>query len=131
MPNRGKMFIWKWMIAIFVGTVALLIGSVGFMIHIMEMGIVFSLFAVAFLIWYIAFVPHSFLFDNEKITIIYVFKTKSVRYVHIKNCNKEESGIRNYPWGMYYHIIVDKPIWQEFKILSTRDIDWQIKRYVQ
>ena len=58
------------------------------------------------------------------------FTSKTVKYVHIKSCDKEESGIRNYPWGTYYHIIADKPFWQEFKIPSTKEIDVQIKRHI-
>ena len=128
---KGKIFIFKWLISIFVGLIAIIIGVIGFIISYIEMGIVFSLFGVAIIAWYIAFVPHSFLFDNKKITIIYVFKNKTIKYGYIKNCDKEESGFRNYPWGIYYHIIADKPFWQEIKIPSTKEIDIQIVKHIK
>ncbi len=124
-------FIYKWLIAVFVGVVALFIGVIGFIINYLEMGIVFSLFSGALFIWYIFFVPHTFIFDNDKITVRYVFKTKSIRYAYIKNIDKEESGVRNYPWGTYYRIIWENPCWQELKIPSTKKIDLQIKKYLQ
>ena len=131
MLENKKVFIYKWLIAIFVGIIALLIGIIGFIINYLEMGIVFSLFGVALLFGYIFFVPHTFIFDNDKITVRYVFKTKSLRYAYIKTIDKEESGIRNYPWGTYYHIICKNPFWQKLKIPSTKKIDLQIKKYLQ
>ena len=128
---KDKIFIFKWIIAIFVGLVGVIIGVVGFMISYIEMGIFFSLFGVAIIIWYFSFVPHSFLFDNEKITIIYIFRYKIVKYINIKSCDKEESGVRDYPWGTYYHIIADKPFWQEIKIPSTKEIDMQIEKRIK
>lgn len=130
MANNDKIFIRKWLIAIFIGIVALLLGVIGFVINFFEMGIVFSLFGVSLLVWFICFVPHSFGFD-KKITVIYLFKTKEVRYIDIKTISKQESGIRNYPWGTYYHIICENPFWQEIKIPSTKYIDLQIKKYLQ
>ena len=126
---RKKIFIGKWCIPIFIGAVSTVIGGLGFIISDMGMGVAFSLFAIAIIARYIAFVPHSFIFDNEKITVIYVFKTQIIKYDHIKSCDKEESGIRNYPWGTYYHIITDKPFGQEFRIPSTKEFDVQIKRH--
>ena len=96
----------------------------------MEMGIFFSLFGVAFLFGFVTFVPHTFIFDNEKIITVGIFINKTIKYVNIKTCDKEESGIRNYPWGTYYHIIADKPFWQEIKIPSTKNIDNQIKKHI-
>ena len=127
--NEGS-FIFKWLISVFVGLVAVIIGIAGFIMSYVEMGIVLSLFGVVNIVWYIAFVPHSFAFDNEKITVTYVFKKQAVRYVDIRSCDKEESGIRNYPWGVYYRIMADKPFWREIKIPSTKEIDMQVKKYV-
>ena len=127
---KNKIFIFKWLISIFIGLGALIIGVIGFIITDIEMGIVFSLFGVAIVAWYIVFVPHSFLFDDEKIIIIYVFKNKTIKYVNIKSCDKEESGIRNYPWGTYYYILADKPFWQDIKIPSTKEIDIQMKKHM-
>ena len=62
---------------------------------------------------------------------VYVFKNKIIKYGYIKSCDKEESGVRNYPWGTYYHIIADKPFWQEIKIPSTQEIDMQIKKRIK
>ena len=128
---KEKIFISKWLISIFIGLVAIIIGMVGFVISYMEMGIFFLLFGVAILFWFFALVPHSFIFDNEKILMVCFFTSKTVKYVYIKSCDKEESGIRNYPWGTYYHIIADKPFWQEFEIPSTKEIDVQIKRHIK
>ena len=128
---KNKVFIFKWLISIFVGLIAVIIGAIGFIISCVEMGIVFSLFGVAIIAWYIAFVPHSFLFDDEKITIIYIFRYKIIKYINIKSCDKEESGVRNYPWGTYYHIIADKPFWQEIKIPSTKEIDIQMVKHIR
>ena len=128
---KEKIFIGKWLISIFIGLVAIIIGSVGFIISYIEMGIFFLLFGVAILFLFIAFIPYAFSFDSEKITTIGIFISKTVKYVYIKSCDKEESGIRNYPWGTYYHIIADKPFWQEFKIPSTKEIDVQIKRHIK
>ena len=128
---KNKVFIFKWLITIFAGLIAVIIGAIGFIISYVEMGIVFSLFGVAITAWYIAFVPHSFLFDNEKITIIYIFRCKIVKYINIRSCDKEESGVRNYPWGTYYHIIADKPFWQEIEIPSTKEIDMQIEKRIK
>ena len=128
---KEKIFIYKWLISVFIGAVAIIIGVVGFIISYIEMGIVFLLFGVAILFWFIAFVPHTFIFDNEKVTAVGFFKKKIIKYVHIKSCSREESGIKNYPWGTYYHIIADKPFWQEIKIPSTKEIDNQIKSYIQ
>ena len=128
---KEKIFIGKWLISIFIGLVAIVIGIVGFVINYMEMGIFFLLVGTAIVFWFVAFVPHSFVFDNEKILMVCFFTSKTVEYVYIKSCGKEESGIRNYPWGTYYHIIADKPFWQEFKIPSTKEIDVQIKRHIK
>ena len=128
---KNRIFIFKWLISILVGLIAIIIAVIGFIISYIVMGIVFSLFGVAIIAWYFAFVPHSFLFDDEKITITYVFKNKTVKYVNIKSCDKEESGVRNYPWGTYYHIIADKPFWQEIKIPSTKEIDMQIEKRIK
>ena len=128
---KEKIFIIKWLISIFAGLITIIIGVIGFIISYIEMGILFSLFGVAIITWYFAFVPHSFLFDNEKITIIYVFKNKTIKYGYIKSCDKEESGVRNYPWGTYYHIITDKPFWQEIKIPSTKEIDIQMVKHIK
>ena len=128
---KEKIFIYKWLISVFIGAVAIIIGVVGFIISYIEMGIVFLLFGVAILFWFIAFVPHTFIFDNEKVTAVGFFKKKIIKYIHIKSCSKEESGIRNYPWGTYYHIIADKPFLQEIKIPSTKEIDNQIKSYIR
>ena len=126
MTDNIKIFIWKWFLAIAIGFTAIAIGIVGFVIKFIEMGFFFTLFGIAILFYYIFFVPHSFLFCSDNIMIIYIFKRKTVKYIHIKSCSKEESGIRNYPWGKYYHVIVDKPFWQEFKIPSTKKIDSNI-----
>ena len=123
---KEKIFIRKWMIAIFIGFISVIVGVVGFIINYMEMGVFFLLLGIGIIFWFVAFVPHSFIFDNEKISIIYILKSKTINYVSIKSCNKEESGIRNYPWGMYYHIIADKPFWQEIKIPSTKEINEKI-----
>ena len=104
---KEKIFIGKWLISIFIGLVAIVIGIVGFVINYMEMGIFFLLVGTAIVFWFVAFVPHSFVFDNEKILMVCFFTSKTVKYVYIKSCDKEESGIRNYPWGTYYHIISD------------------------
>ena len=128
---KEKIFIGKWLISIFIGLVAIVIGIVGFVINYMEMGIFFLLVGTANVFWFVAFVPHSFVFDNEKILMVCFFTSKTVKYVYIKSCDKEESGIRNYPWGTYYHIIADKPFWQEFEIPSTKEIDVQIKRHIK
>ncbi len=128
---KEKIFIGKWLIPIFIGLVAIIIAVFGFIISYMEMGILFLLVGAAILFWFIAFVPHTFIFDNEKILVVGIFTSKTVKYVHIKSCDKEESGIRNYPWGKYYHIIADKPFWQEIKIPSTKEIDVQIKRHMR
>ena len=128
---KEKIFIGKWLISIFIGLVAIVIGIVGFVINYMEMGIFFLLVGTAIVFWFVAFVPHSFVFDNEKILMVCFFKSKTVKYVYIKSCDKEESGIRTYPWGTYYRIIADKPFWQEFNIPSTKEIDVQIKRHIK
>lgn len=128
---KEKIFIFKWLNSIFVGLIAVIIGVVGFIISYIEMGIVFSLFGVVVIAWYIAFIPHSFIFDDEKITIVCTFQNKTIKYVYIKSGDKEESGIRNYPWGTYYHIISDKPYWQEIKIPSTKEIDNQIRKHIK
>ena len=128
---KEKIFIFKWLISIFDGAVAVTIGIVGFFTNHIEIGIVFLLFGIVIISWYIAFVPHSFMFDNEKITSICTFKKQTIKYVNIKSCRKEESGIRNYPWGIYYHVITDKPFWQEIKIPSTKMIDIQIGKYIK
>ena len=128
---KEKIFIIKWLISIFAALIAIIIGVIGFIISYIEMGMLFSLIGVAMITWYFSFVPHSFLFDNEKITIIYVFKNKTIKYGSIKSCDKEESGVRNYPWGTYYHIIADKPFWQEIKIPSTKEIDMQIEKRIK
>ena len=67
---KEKIFIGKWLISIFIGLVAIVIGIVGFVINYMEMGILFSLFGVTILFLFIVFVPHTFIFDNEKIAVI-------------------------------------------------------------
>lgn len=126
MTRNTKIFIWKWFLAITIGFTAIAIGIVGFCIDFMKMGLFFTLFGITILIYYVFFIPHSFLFGSDSIAVIYIFKKSTVRYNHIKSCNKEESGIRNYPWGNYYHVIVDKPFWQEFKIPSTKNIDYNI-----
>ena len=64
---KEKIFIGKWLISIFIGLVAIVIGIVGFVINYMEMGIFFLLVGTAIVFWFVAFVPHSFVFDNEKI----------------------------------------------------------------
>ena len=127
---KEKIFIRKWMIAIFIGFISVIVGVVGFIINYMEMGIFFLLFGVAILFWFIAFVPHTFVFDKEKILVVGIFTSKTVKYVHIKSCDKVESGIRNYPWGTYYRIITDKPFWHETKIPSNKIIDVQIKSHI-
>ena len=91
---KEKIFIGKWLFSIFIGLVAIIIGMVGFVISYMEMGIFFLLFGVAILFWFFALVPHSFIFDNEKILMVCFFTSKTVKYVHIKSCDKEESGKR-------------------------------------
>jgi hypothetical protein len=126
---KNTIFIFKWLISIFVGLIAIIIGVIGFIMAYIEMGIVFSLFGVAIIAWYVAFVPHSFIFDNEKIIVIFVFKKKIIKYVNIKICCKQESGVRNYPWGTYYYVVADKPYWQEIKIPLTEEIDNQIKNH--
>ena len=128
---KEKIFIGKWLISIFIGLVAIIIGIVGFVISYMEIGIFFLLVGAAIIFWLVAFVPHTFIFDNEKILVVGIFTSKTVKYIHIKSCDKEESGIRNYPWGTYYHIIADKPFWQEIKIPSTKEIDVHIKRHIK
>lgn len=128
---KEKISIGKWLIAILVGIISSVIGIVGFFISYIEMGIVFLLFGVVIIAFYIMVVPHSFMVDSEKITAIYVFRKKNVKYVDIKSCAKEESGIRNYPWGAYYHIIVDKPFFQEIKIPYTKEIERYIGKYLK
>ncbi|MBR3965270.1 MAG: hypothetical protein IKJ80_07665 [Clostridia bacterium] len=127
---KEKIFIYKWLISVFVGIVAAIIGIVGFIISYVEMGVVFSLFGVVNTAWYAAFVPHSFVFHSKKITALYVFKKQEVKYADIRSCDKEESGIRNYPWGAYYRVMADKPFWREMKIPSTKEIDIQVKNHI-
>ena len=130
MINSDKIFIPKWLVGILLGTVCLALGVVGFFESYMEIVILFTLLGVCLPVWYIAFIPHSFLFDNEKITAVYAFKKKSIKYAHIKSCIKGESGVRNYPFGEYYQIISDKPFWQELNIPSTKKIDKQISNHI-
>ena len=125
-----KIFIWKWMFSIFRGLVYLILGAVGFVISDMEMGIFFSLLGVCVFAWYIDFVPHSFAFDSDKITAIYVFKSRTVQCANIKTLEKQWSGIRNYPWGDYYYVTVSKPTYLEFKIPATKKVDLQIRKYL-
>ncbi len=128
---KEKIFIGKWLIAVFIGLVAVGIGVVGFIIAYVEMGIIFSLLGAAIIFGFVAFVPHTFIFDNEKITTVGILIKKEIKYANIKTCEKQESGIRNYPWGIYYHIIADKPYWQEINMPSTKGINDQIRKYIK
>lgn len=90
---KDKIFIHKWLISIIIGFFSIIIGAIGFIVSYLEMGILFSLFGVTILFLFIVFVPHTFIFDNEKIAVIGVFINKTIKYVHIKCCDKKESGI--------------------------------------
>ena len=79
---KEKIFIGKWLISIFIGLVAIVIGIVGFVINYMEMGIFFLLVGTAIVFWFVAFVPHSFVFDNEKILMVCFFTSKTVSYAN-------------------------------------------------
>ena len=71
------------------------------------------------------------LFDNEKIEILYVFKKRFIYLNGIKNCELQESGIRNYPWGFYYHIITNKPDWRDIKIPQTDIVDYWLNKHLK
>ena len=75
---KNKVFIFKWLITIFAWLIAVIIGAIGFIISCVEMGIVFSLFGVAIIAWYIAFVPHSFLLMTKKLRSFIFLDIKSL-----------------------------------------------------
>lgn len=128
--ENKRIFIFRWLISIFVGLAVAAMAAIAFCESRIGEGVFLSLCGAFILIRDVFFVPHSFIFDRERITLIYVFRSQSVKYVNIKSCDKEFSGVKSYPWGDYYSIITDKLFWQEVKIPSTPEIDLQINKRI-
>jgi len=125
-----RVFIYKWLFPIFMGLLLLISGIIAFAIKEIESGaVLFLLSAVVFIIHLCAF-PHSFIFDSEKIKAVYLFRTKAVKYKDISSCEREESGIKSYPWGAYYVLFSTRPEYVELNIPSTKEIDLIIKERV-
>ena len=129
--KSNKAIISKWFIAVILGLLSIIIGVIGIILTQVELAIFFISIGIIVDAWFVAFVPHSFLFDNEKIEILYVFKKRFICLNGIKNCELQESGIRNYPWGFYYHIITNKPDWREIKIPQTDIVDYWLNKHLK
>ena len=128
--NGSPIFIEKWLYAVLIGVAFTFFSVFCFVRAIISGGIIFLLYAVIHITWFILLVPHSFRFDDEKITLIFVFKIKTLKYSDIKSCDKEECGIKTYPWGMQYYIITKDPSAREIKIPSTKQIDLNMEKYI-
>lgn len=128
--KNATVFVQVWLCGILMSILPFICCVIFFARREIAVAIVSALWALLWALWFVLLIPHSFSFDDEKITAIYVFKTKTVRYKHITRCGKEESGIRTYPWGNRYYIIADKPSCEEIKIPSTPRIDLKIKEYI-
>ncbi len=131
MEKVNCIFIKKWGFAITFGAFFSFIGIIGAFIHNIPMIFFFGIVGVFWLIWFALFVPHAFAFDDKRILAIYVFEKKYIHYTDIKSYDLQESGIRNYPWGKYYHIIADKPDWNEIKIPWAKEIQCLMNTYVK
>ncbi len=129
--EKSKHFIFQWLLGLLITLVTITVAVLSFVENQIGAGIAISVFSVILLIKFIFFEPHSVAFDGEKVTLYYVFKSEAVKYSNIKSCDKTTSGIKSYPYGEYYNIIVDKPYLRELKIPYTKEIDLNIKKYIK
>ena len=66
----------------------------------------------------------------KEIIIYYIFRKRLIRIKDITSCDLQESGIKTYPWGYYYHVIVNKPsAFDEVKIPRNPTTDYWIRKY--
>ena len=132
MKQNGKpaVFVKLWLDGIMISVLPLICSVIFFSRRDIAVGIISGIWALLWVLWFIFLIPHSFLFDDEKITAIYVFRIKTVMYVHIKGCERQVSGVRTYPWREQYYIIADKPSWEEIKIPSTKETDAEIEEHI-
>lgn len=125
-----RVFIYKWMIPIFMGLLLLISGIIAFAINEIESGTVLFLLSAAVFIIHLSLFPHSFIFASEKIIAVYLFRTKAMKYSDISSCERENSGIKSYPFGDYYAVVSMKPRHVELKVPATKEIDSIIKERV-
>ena len=72
--NRAVIF--KWFIAVILGFLSVVVGVIGIVLTQIEIAAFFISIGMFVDVWFIAFVPYSFLFDNEKIETLYIFKKR-------------------------------------------------------
>jgi len=128
---QQKVFITKWLVALIAGALLLALGVVCLALGEIETGCAFAAIGTLYALWFVFFVPHSFCLNDGKITAVYVIKTKTVYLRDIKKCLLEGSGIKAYPWGDFYRVIVDAPQWQELKIPRSKAVDLWLKDYIK
>ena len=129
--TSNRAVIYKWFIAVILGFLSIVIGVIGIVLTQIEFAAFFISIGMIVDVWFVAFLPYSFLFDNEKIEALYIFKKRFIYLNGIKSCELQESGIRNYPWGFYYHIIANKPDWREIKIPQTDIVDYWVNKHLK
>ena len=128
--DKNKIFIGKWLLPVISGAFVMLLSVICFTMRDVAVGIIVLLIGAVMSAYFVFFVPHSIAFDAEKMRLIYVFGAKSVRYSDIKICERDDSGIKKYPYGECYHIIFVGDTSIEVYIPSTREIDEKIAPYL-
>ena len=128
--NNDKIFMTRWLLPVISGISVMLLSVICFTMRDVAMGIIVLLIGAVMSAYFVFFVPHSIAFDAEKMRLIYVFGAKSVRYSDIRICEREDSGIKKYPYGECYHIICEGASSLEVYIPSTREIDEKIAPYL-
>ena len=128
--KKTRLFAFQWLIALCLALVFIIAAMVGFCTNRLGFGIASAFVGAIYFIRYVFFVPHSFAFDKEVVTLFYVFKLETIKYRNIKSCDKEISGVRHYPWGEYYRVCVDKPCPREIKIPFTAEIGEKITKHI-
>ena len=129
---KPRIFMCKWIIAIGLGLLCVGLGIVvgGIVLKEIISTLFFVLQGALVISWFMFLVPHSFCFSNEEIIIYYIFRKRLIRIKDITSCDLQESGIKTYPWGYYYHVIVNKPsAFDEVKIPRNPTTDYWIRKY--
>ncbi|MBQ9744149.1 MAG: hypothetical protein IJW19_03400 [Clostridia bacterium] len=129
---KPKAFMYKWLIAIGLGLLCIVLGVVvgGIVLKEIIPTLFFILQGIFVISWFMLLVPYGFCFSKEEIVIYYTFRKKLIRIKDITSCDLQESGIRTYPWGCYYHIIVNKPFTlDQVKIPQNPIADYWIAKY--
>lgn len=128
---QQKVFITKWLVAVIIGFLLLALGVVCLLLRYIDIGCIFAAIGVLYAMWFVFFVPHSFCLCGNKITAVYVARTKTICLSGVKRCRLEGSGIKAYPWGDFYRVVVNAPQWDELKIPRSKTVDLWLKDYIK